>query len=244
MLGVLALLLDMLIAALLGTTIFYAMRLYSSLSSFREHRDDFERVVSKLVTSIEQAEQSIKKLRETGNEEAGNLEDMIRHARETVDELRMVNEASGNMANRLEDLAEKNRKIAENMDSRAPYKAPRTAAPPPRQKQEPPAKSARPEPAERQDAKQEAVKIKATNENTEEEASFPSFFIQDREVQESPAKKAVKKEEERHKGFEDAFEEEDEEESPIPPSLQSQAERELFFALQKNKRKPVSGGRS
>ena len=114
----------------------------------------------------------------------------------------------------------------------------------PRQKQEPPAKSARPEPAERQDAKQEAVKIKATNENTEEEASFPSFFIQDREVQESPAKKAVKKEEERHKGFEDAFEEEDEEESPIPPSLQSQAERELFFALQKNKRKPVSGGRS
>lgn len=254
MMEVLALLLDMLIVGLLGATIFFAMRLYSSLSSFREHRDDFEHVVAKLISSIGQAEQAMKNLKNTGTQEAQNLEELIRHAREMTEELRMVNEASGNMANRLEDLAEKNRKIVEGFDARTPYKAPRVSRPheddeedehlapvsaapspvatrpaAPAVKVPAPANTSQAKPA----AKQASPKESATD------AALPSFFIRDREYDEASTLEPAP---DPRRGFVDVFDEEDDEESPIPAALQSQAERELFMALQKNKRKAANGG--
>lgn len=251
MIDVLALLLDMLIVALLGATIFFAMRLYSSLSSFREHRDDFEHVVAKLIASIGQAEQAMKNLKNTGTQEAQNLEELIRHAREMTEELRMVNEASGNMANRLEELAEKNRKIVEGFDARTPYKAPRVSRPhddeddqgetlapvsaaPPTAATKPAAPAVRvPAPANAPHAKPAAMQ--AAPKESAPDAAFPSFFIRDREYDEGSAPDA-------RRGFVDVFDEEDEDESPIPAALQSQAERELYAALQKNKRKAANGG--
>ncbi len=256
MIDVLALLLDMLIVALLGATIFFAMRLYSSLSSFREHRDDFEHVVAKLIASIGQAEQAMKNLKNTGTQEAQNLEELIRHAREMTEELRMVNEASGNMANRLEELAEKNRKIVEGFDARTPYKAPRVSRPHQEdddEQDEPlPALAAIkpaainpaaartaapavkvPAPANAPQAKPAAMQ--AAPKESAPDAAFPSFFIRDREYDEGSAPDA-------RRGFVDVFDEEDEDESPIPAALQSQAERELYAALQKNKRKAANGG--
>ncbi|MCL4679321.1 MAG: hypothetical protein KJ017_12095 [Alphaproteobacteria bacterium] len=255
MIDVLALLLDMLIVALLGATIFFAMRLYSSLSSFREHRDDFEHVVAKLISSIGQAEQAMKNLKNTGTQEAQNLEELIRHAREMTEELRMVNEASGNMANRLEELAEKNRKIVEGFDARTPYKAPRVSRPheddeddeplvpvsaaPSPVATKPSAVAVKvPAPANTSHAKP-AAKQTAPKESAPD-ASFPSFFIRDREYDEASALEPAL---DSRRGFVDVFEEdEDEEESPIPAALQSQAERELYAALQKNKRKAANGG--
>lgn len=253
MMEVLALLLDMLIVGLLGATIFFAMRLYSSLSSFREHRDDFEHVVAKLIASIGQAEQAMKNLKNTGTQEAQNLEELIRHAREMTEELRMVNEASGNMANRLEELAEKNRKIVEGFDARTPYKAPRISRPhkeddeddeplaaapsPVAAKPSAPAVKV-PAPANAPQAKP-AAKQSAPKESAPD-TSFPSFFIRDREYDEASALEPAP---DARRGFVDVFDEdEDEEESPIPAALQSQAERELFLALQRNKRKAANGG--
>lgn len=251
MIDVLALLLDMLIVALLGATIFFAMRLYSSLSSFREHRDDFEHVVAKLIASIGQAEQAMKNLKNTGTQEAQNLEELIRHAREMTEELRMVNEASGNMANRLEELAEKNRKIVEGFDARTPYKAPRVSRPHDDEDDEgetlapvsaatPPAATKPAAPAVRVPAPANAPHAKpaamqAAPKESAPDAAFPSFFIRDREYDEGSAPDA-------RRGFVDVFDEEDEDESPIPAALQSQAERELYAALQKNKRKAANGG--
>lgn len=254
MMEVLALLLDMLIVGLLGATIFFAMRLYSSLSSFREHRDDFEHVVAKLIASIGQAEQAMKNLKNTGTQEAQNLEELIRHAREMTEELRMVNEASGNMANRLEELAEKNRKIVEGFDARTPYKAPRISRPhkeddeddeplaaapsPVAAKPSAPAVKV-PAPANAPQAKPAAAKQSAPKESAPD-TSFPSFFIRDREYDEASALEPAP---DARRGFVDVFDEdEDEEESPIPAALQSQAERELFLALQRNKRKAANGG--
>lgn len=263
MMEVLALLLDMLIVGLLGATIFFAMRLYSSLSSFREHRDDFEHVVSKLIASIGQAEQAMKNLKNTGTQEAQNLEDLIRHAREMTDELRMVNEASGNMAKRLEDLAEKNRKIVEGFDARTPYKAPRISRPHEDDDDEQddllpapaaikpaaikPAAARTAAPAVKVPAPANAPQVKpaakeAAPKETATDASFPSFFIRDREYDEASALEPAP---DARRGFVDVFDEdedEDEEESPIPAALQSQAERELFLALQRNKRKAANGG--
>lgn len=247
MLEVLGLLLDMIIAALLAGTIFYSMRLYSSLGSFREHRDDFERVVGKLVSSIGQAEQAMKNLKNTGTQEAQNLEDLIRHAREMADELRMVNEASGNMAKRLEDLAEKNRRIVEGFDARTPYKAPR-----PGRAGEDDKTPAVPLAAARPVAAGDSAALSAARSpgaatvsrpaSAEPETVFPSFFIHDRDFDDDTAASPAAS---NGKGFVDAFDEnldESDEESPIPPALQSQAERELFQALQKNRRKAAGGG--
>ncbi len=247
MAGVLGLLLDMLIVGLLAATIFFTMRLYSSLGSFREHRDDFEKVVGKLIASIAQAEASIKNLKHVGTLEAESLEGMIKEARAAAEDLKMVNEASNNMAKRLEDLAERNRKVVEGLDAKTPYLArqqkrfveepetqPAMAAPSVRPVKSPPSS-----------APPATVKDKPAQD-------FPAFFIQDREMEEAPLAAPPRSPATRiREGFVDVFEAQEEEwvdlsdeEMPIPPALQSQAERELYQALLKNKRKAANGGRT
>lgn len=238
MTGVLSLLLDMLIVGLLAATIFFTMRLYSSLSSFREHRDDFEKVVGKLIASIAQAEASIKNLKHVGTLEAESLEGMIKEARAAAEDLKMVNEASNNMAKRLEDLAEKNRKIAEGLDTKTPYLARQQK----RFIEEPEAVS--PAPAVRS-APPLVVPVKEKAAET-----MPSFFIQDREMEEAPLAARPRPVNKMREGFVDVFDAQEEawdvsdDEMPIPPALQSQAERELYEALLKNKRKAANGGRT
>ncbi|MCB1682495.1 MAG: hypothetical protein H6858_01210 [Rhodospirillales bacterium] len=243
---VLNLLLNMLIVGLLGATIFFTMRLYSSLSSFREHRDDFERVVGKLIASIAQAEQAIKNLKHAGTLEAESLEGTIREARALSEELKMVNEASGNMAKRLEDLAEKNRKIVEGFDAKSPYLG--------RQQKrfidEPDQESALAASQITAAVKSAEKRQAAPPPQADVEADFPSFFIHDRDFETAPltgtrSSQVAKMRE----GFVDVFDEspewnETDDEMPIPPALQSQAERELYEALRKNKRKAANGGRN
>ena len=142
------------------------------------------------------------------------------------------------MAKRLEDLAERNRKIAEGLDTKSPYLArqqkrfieeletiPSTPPAKPAQTAAPPVKE---KPAE----------------------SLPSFFIQDRELEEMPLAARPRSPAKMREGFVDVFDAEEEnwdvsdDEMPIPPALQSQAERELYQALLKNKRKAANGGRT
>lgn len=265
MIPVLSLLLDMLIAALLGATIFYAMRLYSSLSSFREHRDDFEHVVAKLVASIGQAEQAMKNLKNAGTQEAQNLDELIHHAREMADELRMVNEASDSMAKRLETLAEKNRMIVEGFDARAPYKVPRTedvvysteSKPEKNSREKPGYRTDKVQPPQVDEIRSQAPRVgkeirpdreqKPVAPPTQYKEDMPSFFIRDREYDNSrPLTEATTSAAPARKGFTDVHEgtkaPDNNPASPVPDSLQSQAERELFMALQKNKRKAASSG--
>ncbi|MBK6897093.1 MAG: hypothetical protein IPH06_10930 [Alphaproteobacteria bacterium] len=245
---VLALLLDMLIVGLLAATIFFTMRLYSSLSSFREHRDDFERVVGKLIASIAQAEQAIKNLKHVGTLEAESLEGMIREAKAAADDLKMVNEASNNMANRLEELAGKNRKIAEGMDSKTPYLARQQKRFIEEPELEPEPASVRPVAPMAKASTAPAPTPQAKDKPAE---SFPSFFIQDREMETAPLAARPPSAGKMREGFVDVFEAQKEEwgdisddDMPIPPALQSQAERELYEALLKNRRKAANGGRT
>ncbi len=230
-----ALLLDVLIVILLGATIFFSTRLYNSLGSFRAHRDEFDQVIAKLMASTAQAEDAIRNMKAKGAEEYEELETMIKRARDMQDELKIVNEACENMAKRLETLAEKNSKIAQGVETNT-QRARVQATPPPANTVKPSATASAAAPQASQD----------------DNFDFPAFMIQDKEFDEflDDGAKADTVPHNTHPGFVDVFDAEEDnyfaddegEESPIPHALQSQAERELFSALQKNKRKAANGG--
>lgn len=106
-----ALIIDCLVLLLLGITIVYAYRLSKSLQEFKNHRLEFDSVIANLISSIDQAERSIKSLKQVSAEEASELERLIDQSKLLSDELKIVNQASESMAGRLEELAEKNAKV-------------------------------------------------------------------------------------------------------------------------------------
>ncbi|MDH5722222.1 MAG: DUF6468 domain-containing protein [Alphaproteobacteria bacterium] len=103
--------LDVLILIFLAVMIFYAFRLTYSLNEFRKNRNSFDEVIGRLVVSIDQAEKSIKNLKEVSANEAGNLQSLVKNAKALSLELQDINQISETMANRLENLASENRKI-------------------------------------------------------------------------------------------------------------------------------------
>ncbi len=108
-----ALILDVIILGFLIATIFYAIRLSKSLSDFKAHRREFGGVITSLLSSIDQAERSIKSLKQVSVHEAAELERLIKQSKLMFEDLQIINEAGENMAKRLENLAEKNREIAQ-----------------------------------------------------------------------------------------------------------------------------------
>ena len=243
----LGLFLDIIIVGLLGATIFFSMRLYNSLGSFRAHRDEFDQVITKLISSTAQAEDAIRNMKAKGAEEYEELETLIKRARDMQDELKIVNEACENMAKRLETLAEKNSKIAQGVETNTQ----RTKV----QATPPPANTVKPSvPSGASSAPSAAPSIAAEGgqDTLNDDFDLPAFMIQDKEFDEflNDGARADTAHHKTHPGFVDVFDSEEEnyfgidegEESPIPHALQSQAERELFSALQKNKRKAANGG--
>lgn len=159
---------DLIVLAALAVTIYYAVRLSRSLNAFRQYRQEFSNVLNQLSRNIEQANLAILGMKEASRSSGEHLQELVDSARLLADELTLINQASDSLAGRLESLAEKNRKVA---NDEVPQKKPRTKA----------------QPADK------------------------SFFIQDKD-----------------------FEEESLDEAGIPEELQSQAERELYKALQQN----------
>jgi len=113
--------LDVLILIFLAVMIFYAFRLTYSLNEFRKNRSSFDEVIGRLVTSIDQAEHSIKNLKDTSANEANNLQSLVKDAKSLSLELQDINQISETMANRLENLALENRKIVSGEGASASY---------------------------------------------------------------------------------------------------------------------------
>ncbi len=113
--------LDVLILIFLAVMIFYAFRLTYSLNEFRKNRMAFDEVIVRLVASIDQAESSIKNLKEVSAEEAGTLQALVKDAKSLSLELKDINQISETMANRLESLALENRKIISGEDVAESY---------------------------------------------------------------------------------------------------------------------------
>ncbi len=113
--------LDGIILTLLGTTIFFAGRLSLSLKTFREGRAEFERVLKDLDKSITQAQDAVGRLQQTSDDTGHALQMKINESKALSDELQLVNEAAANLADRIEALATKNRKIADQIEHAVGY---------------------------------------------------------------------------------------------------------------------------
>ncbi|MEZ5815118.1 MAG: DUF6468 domain-containing protein [Alphaproteobacteria bacterium] len=103
--AILSLILDFVVLAALVGTIYFALRLSSSLNNFRKHRNEMKTLIAELSKNINEAQSAIEGLKATSNIAANNLDDVLHDSRRMAEELKMINETSDNIANRLEKLA-------------------------------------------------------------------------------------------------------------------------------------------
>jgi hypothetical protein len=111
--------LDIVIIALLGATIFYAIRLSRHLDVFRSNRSDMERLIRELSTQITRAQEGVTALDDAAKESGDELRDLVNKSRALSEELALMNEAGNSLAERLEGLATRNRVIADEMGTTA-----------------------------------------------------------------------------------------------------------------------------
>lgn len=111
--------LDIVIIALLGATIFYAMRLSRHLDVFRSNRSDMERLIRELSMQITRAQEGVTALDDAAKESGDELRELVNKSRALSEELALMNEAGNSLAERLEGLATRNRVIADEMGSTA-----------------------------------------------------------------------------------------------------------------------------
>jgi len=194
--------LDVVILLALGVTIFFAVRLSTSLKKFRMHREEFNQYMAELGKNIEAAEDAIDQLKQASLATGDQLRRKVREGQHLHDELEIMIETAGNIADRLEQAAGAVGRSAKE--------------------QEKPAASAKKKKTKKtadesawsvEDDEPEPKAGKGNKGSKGGDEDLPSFFIQDREVE----------------GGEGAGAGED--------KIQSQAEKELYEALQKNKKK-------
>ncbi|HOO52201.1 MAG TPA: DUF6468 domain-containing protein, partial [Alphaproteobacteria bacterium] len=106
---------DLIIIAMLGATIFYAVRLSKHLSIFRSNRSEMERLIRELSMQITRAQEGISTLDEISSTTGDDLRKMVAKAQGLCDELSLMTEAGDSLAERLEKLATKNREIADDI---------------------------------------------------------------------------------------------------------------------------------
>jgi hypothetical protein len=97
-------LLDTLVLAALGATIFYVLRLSKVIGAFRGHRKDMEKLIAGLSRNIDDALRAVEGLKQSGETSGKNLQKIINESKSMADELQIINEVSDGMAKRLESL--------------------------------------------------------------------------------------------------------------------------------------------
>lgn len=107
--GILSLLLDVIVLAGLGVTIFYCIRLSASLNNFRQYRQEFNVLLQDLSQNIDKAQNAIAKLKDSSFEAGEDLQKVINNSRNLADELQLMNDMGNALANRLERVSEKSR---------------------------------------------------------------------------------------------------------------------------------------
>lgn len=244
------LLLDVVVLMLLGTTIFYVIRLTKGLHDFKKHRHEFDSVIANLLSSIDQADHSVRMLKKASSEEAGHLEASITEAKALSDELRIINEAGESMAKRLEKLAETNRKIIQ--PSHPKIKMGAVSEKSSRRSQRRDGKKIS-SPVYHRELNVQATRAATSESHADPELNddsydstlkrvikdpsapaqkddFPSFMIKDKEYEDLSSLESRLDSSVSNDGSDTA------EEDVMPENLQSQAERELLAALRNNKK--------
>lgn len=95
------LMLDILVAVLLGVTVAYCFLLNRRLGALRSGQDGLLKVVRELNSATEQARLGIRNLQEAGDTVGEKLASQVAGAKALSDELAMIVEAGNNLADRL-----------------------------------------------------------------------------------------------------------------------------------------------
>ena len=101
----LSLILDFVILVALVGTIYYALHLSRSLNNFKKHRDDMKAMINDLAKNIDEAQTAIEGLKAASHVAADNLDDVLHDSKKMAEELKMINETSNSLANRLENIS-------------------------------------------------------------------------------------------------------------------------------------------
>ncbi|MGH1455675.1 MAG: DUF6468 domain-containing protein [Alphaproteobacteria bacterium] len=208
----LSVLMDIVVLVFLGATIFYVLRLSSTLNAFKAQRREFDNVITNMISSIDQAERTVSSLKQTGAHEVAELKKLVHESKLLADELSIINQASESMANRLEAVAEKNRKIVQpamrDEKSRSPMRKQEQLKPTVNKQSE---KISSPVYSEQKEQNPHKDEYGSTLRKVDTLSSdkIPSFMIRDKDF--------------------------DNDGDDVPDNLQSQAEKELFAALRGSK---------
>lgn len=226
--------LDVVVLLFLGITIIYIFRLSRSLDAFKGHRREFDRVVTDLLSSIDQAERSVRDLKQVSTQEALALETLITQSKALSEELKIINDASESMAKRLEILAAENRRVAQHGGA-SKQPASKEIRKGVRKISSPLVDGSRVEQRKNTgDAKgysQTLRNVSSEDIQESESADIPDFMIRDPEFSNSGNKDGKPHHVKTH-DFDDDI---------MPEQLQSQAERDLLAALRAG-RQDIKGG--
>ncbi|MCK5556343.1 MAG: hypothetical protein KAI76_08900 [Alphaproteobacteria bacterium] len=108
---------DIALLTALGVTVFYCFRLSRQFTQMRADRKAFEILIQSLNVASAKADASIKSFRETAVGSGDSLQEKINRSRALSDELEIMIQAGDDLANRLQSLAEKSRKVVTNKNS-------------------------------------------------------------------------------------------------------------------------------
>ncbi len=247
-------LLDGLILVFLSVTIFYAARLSLFLKSFREGRDGMQILIRDLSTTIDKAEASIHTMKEHALLTEQELREIVNEAKFLSDELRFMNETGDGLAERLEKLADRNRELVDLMENAGGIGTQKIVPFDPSQE--------KPAPAPKK--KQAQLQGKSAEKNIEDIFEINDFEIDEDDEKDFYAlsdgayrEEDIPTKSQEHKSkvdteakskvrsfaiFDRDHTEEEQEEYPEPEErsessqFQSQAEQDLYEALQRKKR--------
>ena len=123
---------DILITCLLAATIYFAVKLSRHLDSFRSNRSSMENLIRELSNQITRAQEGISVLDELSSNRGDELRRSISKAQALSDELQLMTESGNSLAEKLENMAVRNRVIIDEMDDKAlglVYPGAKSAAP-------------------------------------------------------------------------------------------------------------------
>ena len=225
--------LDIAILTLLGVTIYYAYTLSKTLRDFKSGRKDIDFLLQELSAAGSRAENVIQSINQEADQTSLRMQDIVKDAQFLADELKFMTEAGDSLANRLENLADRNRDFAERAHSKPKFEAIMERAEPKakiKNMDQPPAMPMQKAIQQYQDP------IFEDADDFEDEED--GFEIQDFEVQDLDQINHQNREEARDilKNLAGAIENiSPQNHIPETPSLKSKAELELYNAL---RRKP------
>lgn len=101
---------DMAVLAVLGVTIFYCLRLSRQFKGMQADRKAFEALIQSLNIVSSRAEAVIRSLKEAAMDSGDMIQEKVGRARALSEELEIMIQAGDGLANRLQTMAEKNRR--------------------------------------------------------------------------------------------------------------------------------------